>query len=56
MSEAIMKALAGAMTVAIHAMAKAAAEQPHGTVGPKIGTPAMKQSTFNWDADNKYSE
>ena len=44
MSKAIVKAVAEAMRVAIQAMAEAAAEQPQGTAGPKIGDPAMKQA------------
>ena len=47
MSKAIAKAVAEAMRVAIEAMAEAAAE-------PKIGGPAKKQPTFNWDAKDKY--
>ena len=43
-------------TVAIQAMAQAQAEQMHNTAGPKIGGPAMKQPTFDWDAEDKYSE
>ena len=26
------------------------------TAGPKIGHPTMKQPTFDWDAEDKYSE
>ena len=41
---------------AIQAMAAARAERPQSVVGPKIGGPAMKQPSFNLEADNKYSE
>ena len=44
------------MRAAIQVMAKAVAEKPQGTAGPKIGGPAMKQPTFNWDLEDKYSE
>ena len=31
--------------------------QPQSVVGgPKIGRPAMKQPSFNWEADYKYSK
>ena len=56
MSEAIVKGVAEAMRVTIQAFAETAAEQPHSMTGPKIGGPAMKQPTFNWDAEDKYSE
>ena len=46
MSEVIGKAVAEEMRVVIQAMAEAAAEWPHGMAGPKIGGPAMKQTTF----------
>ena len=37
-------------------MAAATAERPQGAAGPKIGGPAMKQPTFNWETEDKYSE
>ena len=37
-------------------MAAATAESPQSTMGPKIGRPAMKQPSFNWETDDKYSE
>ena len=55
-NEAIAKAVAKVTTEAIQAMAVAAAERPASMVGPKIGRPTMKQPSFNWEADNKYSE
>ena len=54
-NEVISKAVAEATRVAIQAMAAAMAEKPHSVASPKIGGPAMKQSTFNW-ADDKYIE
>ena len=56
MSEAIAKAIAEATRVAIQAMAEARVEQMHNTAGPKIGGPVMKQPTFDWDTEDKYSE
>ena len=56
MSEAITTAVAEATRVAIQAMAEACAEQMHNMVGPKIGGPTMKQPTFDWDTEDKYSE
>ena len=55
-SEAITKAVAEATRVAIQAVAVAAAERPQSMAGPKIGRPAMKQLTFNWEVEDKYRE
>ena len=55
-NEAITNAVAEATKAAIHAMAAAVAERPQSMAGPVIGRPAMKQPSFNWEADNKYSE
>ena len=52
----ITKAVAEETRVAIQAMAAAIAERPQSVAGPKIGRPAMKQQTFNWEAWDKYSE
>ena len=56
MSEAIAKAVAEATRVAMQAMAEAQVEQMHNMTGPKIGSPAMKQPTFDWDAEDKYNK
>ena len=56
MREMITKAVAGPTRVAIQAMAEARVEQMHEVAGPKIGGPTMKQPTFDWDAEDKYSE
>ena len=53
---AIAKAVAEVTRVAIQAMAAAAAERPQNVAGPKIGRPALKQPSFNWEADDKYSK
>ena len=50
MNEAITKAVAEATRVAIQAMAEAWVERTHNTSGPKIGSPVMKQPTFDWNA------
>ena len=56
-TEQIMsKAIAKAVRVAIQAMAEATAEWLQDTAGTKIGNPAMKQSMFNWDSEDRYSE
>ena len=55
-NEAIAKPVAEMMKAAVQTMAAASAERPQSTVGPKIGGPAMKQPSFNWEADNKYSK
>ena len=56
MSKAIVKAVAETRWADIQALAEAAAVQPQAMAGPKIGGPAMKQLTFNWDSEDKYSE
>ena len=56
MSEVIAKPVAAATRVAIQAMAEALAKKMHDTSGPKIGGPATKQLTFDWNAEDKYSE
>ena len=55
-NEAIVKAVAEVTRVAIQAMDAASAERPQCMVGPKIGRPAMKQPSFNWEVDDKYNE
>ena len=56
MNGAITKAVAEATRVAIQAMAEAWVERKHDTSGPKIGSPTMKQPTFDWNAEGKYSK
>ena len=55
-NETIAKAVAEATRVTIQAMAEATAEKPQSMAGPKTGRPAMKQQSFNWETDNKYSK
>ena len=54
-NEVIGRAVAEVTRAAIQAMAAAMAERPQSMAGPKIGRPAMKQPTFNWEADDKYN-
>ena len=56
MSEVITKAATEVSRVAIQATAEAQAEQKHIMAGSKKGSPTMKQPTFNWDTEGKYSE
>ena len=56
MSEAIARALAEATTLALQTMAEAWPERMHNGSGPKLGGPTMKKPTFDWDAQDKYSE
>ena len=53
-NEGIAKAVAEVTTVAIQAIPAAASERPQNAVGPKIGRPAMKQQSLNWETDDKY--
>ena len=55
-NEAITKSVAKMTKATIQAMTAATAEKPQSAVGPKIGKPAMKQPSFNWEADDKYSK
>ena len=48
MKQAIAKAVAEAMRVAIQAMVATTGEQTQSMAGPKLGGPAMKQLTFSW--------
>ena len=56
MSKAIAKAVTDVTRIAIQTMAEAWAERMHDASGPKIGGPIMKQLTFDWNAEDKYSE
>ena len=54
-NEAIAKAVAEVTKAAIQAMVSATSERPQNMAAPKMGRPAMKQLSFNWEADDKYS-
>ena len=56
MNETIARAVAEATRVVIQTMAEAWAERMHDISGLKIGSPAMKQLMFDWNAENKYSK
>ena len=56
MSKAIARAVAEATRRAIQTMAEAQAEGTHDRSGPKVGSHTMKQPTFDWNAQDKYSE
>ena len=56
MSEVIARAVAEATRIATQTMAEAQVGRMHDASGPKIGSPAMKQLMFNWNAEDKYSE
>ena len=56
MSKVITRAVAEVTRIVIQTMAEAWAERMHNISGPKIGGPTMKQLTFNWNAEDKYSE
>ena len=56
MSEVIARAVAEATRIAIQTMAEAWADRMHDGSGPKVGSPTMKQLTFDWKAQDKYSE
>ena len=59
--EAIVQTVAEAVRVAVKVMVATRVEnctRHEGTqdVGPKISGPIIKQPTFNWEAEDKYSE
>ena len=56
MNEAIVRAVTEATRVTIQTMAEAQSERMHGISGPKIGSPAMKELTFDWNPEDKYSK
>ena len=56
MSEAITRAVAEATRVALQTMAEAWVERRQNAAGPKLGSPTMKQPTFDWKAPDKYSQ
>ena len=56
MSDAIARELPEATRIALQTMVEAQAERMHDKSGPTLGGPAMKQPTFDWDAQDKYSE
>ena len=56
MNETIAKAVAEIKRASIQAMATTAAGRPQSTAQPMIGGPAMKQNTFPWEMEYKYSE
>ena len=55
-NKAIAMTVAEATSAATQAMAAATGEGPQCAAGPKIGRPAMKQLSFNWEADDKYNK
>ena len=56
MSKAITRGVTEATRIAIKTMAESQAERTNDASGPKIGSPAMKQLTFNWNVQDKYSK
>ena len=56
MSEAIARSVAEATRIALQTMAEAWVERMHDGSGPNVGSPALKQTTFDWNVQDKYSE
>ena len=56
MSEAIARAVAEATRVALQMMAEAQIQRTQNAAGPKLGGPALKQPTFDWEVPDKYTE
>ena len=55
-SEAITRAVAEVTRITIQTMLEAWAERMHDISAPRIGVPTIKQPTFDWNAEDKYSE
>ena len=51
-----MKAMAEATRVAIQALAKTQVQRMPNTAAPEIGSPLLRQSNFNWESTDKYTE
>ena len=45
-----------ATRIVIQTMAEMQAQNMPNTAGPNLGGPILKQSTFNWEAQDKYTE
>ena len=56
MNKVMTKAVAEAARVAIQAMVEAWVVRMNDTSGPKLGSPTMKQLTFDLNAEDKYSD
>ena len=56
MGEAIARAVAEATKIALQTMAEALVERMHDGSGSKLGSSTMKQPTFDWNMQDKYSE
>ena len=56
MSKVIARAVAEATRIAIQTMAEAKADRTHNGSGPNVVGTRMKQPTFNWNAQDKYSK
>ena len=48
MNEAITKAVAKATRIVIQTMAEMQAQRIPNAAGPKLGSPSLKQPTFDW--------
>ena len=53
MNESITKAVAKSMRIAIETMAEVQSGIAENQRGPKLGSPALKQPQFNWEAADK---
>ena len=56
MSKAITKAVAEATRIAIQTMAEMQTQRIPNEAGSKLGSPTLKQPTFNCKAPEKYAE
>ena len=55
-NKVIAKAVVEATRDAIQAIAEVQSQRSEGQWGPNLGSPALKQPQFNWEATDKYTE
>ena len=55
-SKAIAKAVAEATRIVIQTTAEMQMQNAPNAAGPKLGSPTLKQPTFNWEVPDKYTE
>ena len=56
MNEAVARAVAEATRIALQKMAEAQTERTQNAAGPKLGSPTLKQPSFDWEVLDKHTE
>ena len=55
-SEAITRAVVDAKRIALQTMVEAQVERTQNAAGPNLGSPTLKQPSFNWEVPDKYTK